>query len=128
MMDSRHNRAGACVRAAANVPGSPGRHVRYIIRDFRGHDASQNFCPADGGRASAKAAGLDAAARGQTSQPLVGDGEIRTDVPPVMLVSAYTPAATPGMPGPYPGRVVSVSSDKCVDTPPDRPTPRSCAR
>jgi hypothetical protein len=30
-------------------------------------------------------------------------------------VSRYSPAATPGMPGPYPGRVVSVASDKCVD-------------
>ena len=66
--------------------------------------------------ASAKAAGLDAAAKRLDLSPLVGDGEIRTDVPPVKLVSAYKPAATPGMPGPFPGRVISVASDKCVDT------------
>jgi hypothetical protein len=30
-------------------------------------------------------------------------------------VSAYTPAATPGMPGPYPGRVVTVTSARSVD-------------
>ena len=66
--------------------------------------------------ASAKAAGLDAAAKRSDLSPLAGDGEIRTDVPPVKLVSAYKPAATPGMPGPFPGRVISVASDKCVDT------------
>src|SRR3954454_19799621 len=65
--------------------------------------------------ASAKAAGLDAAAKRSDLSPLAG-GEIRTDVPPVKLVTAYKPAATPGMPGPFPGRVISVSSDKCVDT------------
>ncbi|HEY2944240.1 MAG TPA: DUF362 domain-containing protein [Vicinamibacteria bacterium] len=31
------------------------------------------------------------------------------------VVTPYTPAAVPGMPGPYPGRVVAVKSDKCVD-------------
>jgi len=31
-------------------------------------------------------------------------------------MSRYSPAATPGMPGPFPGRVVKVKSDKCVDT------------
>ena len=66
--------------------------------------------------ASAKAAGLDAAAKRSDLSPLAGDGEIRTDVPPVKLVSAYKPAATPGMPGPFPGRVISVASDTCVDT------------
>jgi Domain of unknown function (DUF362) len=65
--------------------------------------------------ASAKATGLDAAA---TEAGLVpsGDLQIRTDVPPLKVVSAYAPAATPGMPGPFPGRVVKVSSDRCVDT------------
>jgi hypothetical protein len=38
-----------------------------------------------------------------------------TDIPRVRVVSAYTPAATPGMPGPYPGRVVRVTSDRSVD-------------
>jgi len=37
-------------------------------------------------------------------------------LPPLRVVSSYAPAATPGMPGPYPGRVVAVKSDKCVDT------------
>jgi uncharacterized protein (DUF362 family) len=32
------------------------------------------------------------------------------------VVSRYAPAATPGMPGPFPGRVVSVSSASSVDT------------
>ena len=31
-------------------------------------------------------------------------------------MSRYAPAAAPGMPGPYPGRVVSVTSAKSVDT------------
>lgn len=39
------------------------------------------------------------------------------DEPPACrIVSAYAPAAVPGMPGPYPGRVVSVRSEKSVDT------------
>jgi hypothetical protein len=37
------------------------------------------------------------------------------NVPAVRVVSSYAPAATPGMPGPYPGRVVAVKSDKSVD-------------
>ena len=36
--------------------------------------------------------------------------------PALRVVSAYKPAAKPGMPGPYPGRVVAVKSDKAVDT------------
>jgi len=35
--------------------------------------------------------------------------------PAVRVVSNYKAAAMPGIPGPYPGRVVSVKSDKCVD-------------
>ena len=63
--------------------------------------------------ASAKAAGSDLAARGRVSS----DGlQIRTDLPPLKIVSRYSPAATPGMPGPFPGRVIKVKSDKCVDT------------
>ena len=37
-------------------------------------------------------------------------------LPKLRVVSKYTPAAVPGMPGPYPGRVIAVRSDKCVDT------------
>src|SRR5262245_53058903 len=44
------------------------------------------------------------------------DLQIRTDTPTLRVVSAYSASATPGMPGPYPGRVVSIHSDRCVDT------------
>ena len=37
-------------------------------------------------------------------------------LPKLKVVSAYAPAAVPGMPGPYPGRVVSVKSERSVDT------------
>jgi hypothetical protein len=42
--------------------------------------------------------------------------QVRPGTPDLRVVSSYAPAATPGMPGPYPGRVVSVKSEKCVDT------------
>jgi hypothetical protein len=69
--------------------------------------------------ASAKAAaGLDAAAAQQSPAPAAGPGAAaRADLPALRVVSKYSPAATPGMPGPYPGRVVSVKSDRCVDIP-----------
>ena len=38
-------------------------------------------------------------------------------IPKYGVVTRYAPAAQPGMPGPYPGRVVSVHSDKCYDVP-----------
>jgi len=41
--------------------------------------------------------------------------QIRSGRPAVNVVSKYAPAAAPGMPGPYPGRVVSVTSAKAVD-------------
>ena len=41
--------------------------------------------------------------------------QIRAGLPALRVVSRYSAAAKPGMPGPYPGRVVSVTSDKCVD-------------
>ena len=67
--------------------------------------------------ASAKAtAGLDAAAAQQSPASAAGSGgPNRADLPALRVVSKYSPAATPGMPGPYPGRVVSVTSDRCVD-------------
>jgi hypothetical protein len=37
-------------------------------------------------------------------------------VPPLKIVSRYAAAPTPGMPGPYPGRVIAVKSDRSVDT------------
>jgi hypothetical protein len=48
--------------------------------------------------------------------PLAARLQIRTGLPPLKVVSRYAPAAVPGMPGPYPGRVVRVRSDKSVDT------------
>jgi Domain of unknown function (DUF362) len=65
--------------------------------------------------ASVKAAAhLDGAALAQ-SQPSTAS-HVRTDIPTFRVVSNYAPAAVPGMPGPYPGRVVAVKSDRCVDT------------
>ena len=48
--------------------------------------------------------------------PLLRDLQIRSDRPTLRVVSSYPASAKPGMPGPYPGRVVSIRSDKCVDT------------
>ena len=48
--------------------------------------------------------------------PLAPALQLRSDLPPLRVVSRYSAAATPGMPGPHPGRVVSVRSDTCVDT------------
>ncbi len=45
----------------------------------------------------------------------LGAFQIRTDTPAFRVVSDYAAAAVPGMPGPFPGRVVAVRSDKCVD-------------
>src|SRR5262245_49048496 len=39
----------------------------------------------------------------------------RAAVPASRIVSPYRPAAVPGMPGPYPGRVVTVRSERSVD-------------
>src|SRR4051812_47335393 len=62
--------------------------------------------------ASAKAAGVNLAAKGRVSP---GGLQIRTDLPPLKIVFRYSPAATPRMPGPFPGRVVAVKTDKCVN-------------
>ena len=37
-------------------------------------------------------------------------------LPKLRVVTAFKPAAVPGMPGPYPGRVVAVQSERSVDT------------
>jgi hypothetical protein len=67
--------------------------------------------------ASAKAAaGLDVAAKERSRVPPAGTFQIRTGLPALKVVSRYPPAAVPGMPGPYPGRVVAVTSAKSVDT------------
>ena len=49
------------------------------------------------------------------ASPLVGAIQMRQDIPAFKVVSSFAPAKVPGMPGPYPGRVVSVKSDKSVD-------------
>jgi len=54
-------------------------------------------------------------AKSPASQAEVREQPTRTDLPKLRVVSRYPPAALPGMPGPYPGRVVSVASDKSVD-------------
>jgi uncharacterized protein (DUF362 family) len=48
--------------------------------------------------------------------PLLPAFQARSGLPSLRVVSRYAATASPGMPGPYPGRVVSVSSAKSVDT------------
>ncbi len=52
------------------------------------------------------------------STPLVAHDDApdwkKRAVPKHKVVTSYKPAATPGMPGPYPGQVVAVKSDKCL--------------
>ena len=50
-----------------------------------------------------------------TAAAFVRDGQLKSDAPPLRVVSKYKASSTPGMPGPYPGRVVSVRSDRSVD-------------
>ena len=45
--------------------------------------------------------------------PLVRVGD--SPLPTLKVVSTYRPAAVPGMPGPYPGTVVAVASERSVD-------------
>ena len=63
------------------------------------------------------AASLDVAAkpRSRAAPPLLPAAQIRSGLPALRVVSKYAPAASPGMPGPYPGRVVSVTSARSVD-------------
>jgi uncharacterized protein (DUF362 family) len=42
--------------------------------------------------------------------------QLHTDLPALKVVTSYTPAAVPGMPGAHRGRVVAVKSEKSVDT------------
>lgn len=43
-------------------------------------------------------------------------GPDRPDLPALRIVTPYKPSPNPGMPGPFPGRVVAVGSERCVDT------------
>src|SRR5712671_5878273 len=47
--------------------------------------------------------------------PLAGTLQNLSGIPALRVESNYAPAKVPGMPGPYPGRVVSVKSNKAVD-------------
>ena len=62
--------------------------------------------------------------------PLVARGRLlEGDAPPVKVASRYRPVPGAGMPGPYPGTVVSVRSDRVArHGHPRRPTRRSSAR
>jgi uncharacterized protein (DUF362 family) len=51
-----------------------------------------------------------------SAAPFVRAWQTRPARRDLKVVSRYAPAATPGMPGPYPGRVVSVTSGRSVDT------------
>src|SRR5262252_6272041 len=50
------------------------------------------------------------------ASPLLRTFQTRSGLPRLKVVSRYTAAASPGMPGPYPSRVVSVASSRCIDT------------
>src|SRR5205809_2527930 len=67
-------------------------------------------------KADGATASLDRTAKQRSRAPLAGTSQNLSGLPALRVVSSYAPAATPGMPGPYPGRVASVSSDRCVDT------------
>src|SRR3989442_3845955 len=87
----------------------------YRGREWRNHGAprlgSQGRMRAGGGRMHRRSfVGLLA------GTSFLRGFQIRSDIPTRRDMSNYAPAAAPGMPGPYPGRVVSVNSDRCVDT------------
>jgi len=46
---------------------------------------------------------------------LKGEAASPDGLPKLNVVTKYAPSATPGMPGPFPGRVIAVKSDKSVD-------------
>src|SRR5258708_8186900 len=47
--------------------------------------------------------------------PAAFAAELRNDLPKYRIVSRFQPAAHPGMPGPYPGKVARVRADKAID-------------
>jgi uncharacterized protein (DUF362 family) len=47
--------------------------------------------------------------------PFISPSRLGSDTPTLRVVSSYRALPNPGMPGPYPGRVVSVASETCVD-------------
>ncbi len=65
--------------------------------------------------AASAPARLFASERGGQAVPRTAD-ERHTDLPRLEIVTPYKPSPNPGMPGPFAGRVITVGSDKCVDT------------
>jgi uncharacterized protein (DUF362 family) len=55
------------------------------------------------------------AASGRAGAAAESDLAPELPAPPYRVVTAYAPAAVPGMPGPYPGRVVSVKATGSID-------------
>jgi uncharacterized protein (DUF362 family) len=47
--------------------------------------------------------------------PAIGTLQTTRPIPDYRVVTSFKPAAKPGMPGMYPGRVVTVHSPKCID-------------
>src|SRR5262245_64857473 len=77
----------------------------------------QSLAAWSGARRLAGALGVQADAQAPDAAASVARAtQNGSKLPAVRVVSAYAPTAAPGMPGPFPGRVVSVRSDKCVDT------------
>ncbi len=56
-----------------------------------------------------------ASARAATPLEAAPAAQLRTGLPARRVVTAYAPVAGLGMPGPYPGRVVTVKADRSVD-------------
>lgn len=56
------------------------------------------------------------ASRRSSGDGAIGAARASQNRPALRVVSKYAPAASPGMPGPYPGRVIAVTSERSVDT------------
>src|SRR5215470_6630420 len=52
---------------------------------------------------------------GAAALPALNAAETPRRIPDYRVVTKYEPAAHPGMPGPYPGRVITVHSAKCIE-------------
>ena len=54
------------------------------------------------------------------SPQLRGAGQRKRRAAEIYVVSSYKPSAQPGMPGHYPGQVVAVHAEKCIETAADK--------
>ncbi len=89
------------------------RHLRNL-RSSRGHARSaQRHSDAARMRQAENAMDRRDFVRLLAVAPFVRGAD--TPLPKLKVVSSYHPAGMPGMPGPYPGTVIAVSSDRCVD-------------